>query len=1555
MVMQRVQVLRFASEDLQTTEFATFTGDADTMFRRDERTVEVERLDLHPQQVRTQPQGAQIVLTVRVNDGQVAYEVQEEIMRIFRPGRTGTLVFNMASVEEGESGDDIRTVEATVVATSPVAGNGTLFEVSLRTADPRLAGPTKVVNGASAIAASVPLTTDTVRNTGTEGDGLPFPMGITGVFRGTTNLITNGGFESNTTGWSKTGTNVLSRVSDTDKVCFGEYAAQVEVNGSIFILSRALTFPGAGRYVVSAKVRALDWDGGDLGVSLTGFASSSVVTAGNADFSDSTREFLEVYQVVDIDASGLSGFVLVSTSSLPTAGRLVQIDGVQAEAGDFPTPYVETDGSTATRAAGYVPVDVATFDETQGWFAVKLWPGFTGDETTTDRNVMFWGNATDHLRLYYDATANQYKFTRMASSSSTTVAVVSVPNYRDNTEFLSIFCEWNATTIGIVAGGSSAMTTAANTHIPDLSAEATWYIGNDDVNSEYFDGWIVNCEYGTGQTTSSYRSAFAAAPTFDNLLVDTTNLTRSAWRARGLTVTQTSIESDGGRRYHRITWGGSVTDRILQVVRNPDRPFTYYTPSPSTVVRAAFEARGEYNGQQFKLRISDDNGEGTDDTEAIITLTTTDQVYEVTHTVGDGGSGFLAVSIEPVGASTEAFLVAEPSLVEVTEDSEGFPSSKPKVPPPKLGPGLGTPPTGPNFGNLGLGSRTKIDPNVTPGPGGGGPGPGADTFQVSVPQNGTAFTNNAAIVFRPDQNKSTSNFWNIANDVLVVNRAPEPLIDWPVRIIESSFNHAARVSGGQSLASGQDIRVMVDGVFVPWFPSSASDLNTANLEIWINIDLQARKTATLRNSITAGAPAQEEKLYVSRGQTASWPENGVILLNDEVIFYEGKGVDYFLVSGRGGRNTTAASHTAGDTLYWVEKKIYFLYSGASTLADSYFEEPRRAPMIDLEQSTNTSHVWTSTKGYFHDTDPRSRQWVRGLDLDADSQSGRITVPGGEPATDLKFVYKRDGAEPGFPNYNLLRLACPVGTAVRDASNAVAMTCTCTGNGQVGAVVNGVSDDGQRTFLGVMHQREATSEDADIIKSESFESDDGDYIENSNNTAVVSNEARFDGLQSLKLTYNGTSTTLGGWAGITLNGATPHTISLWVSRAAFTTGTLTMTASFTSATVTTSVPGESATNVADSERDHWIRIAVYVTPNASFLTGTITLTASGSPTSGDVWYIDGFQVEEQQRQRPFYNTERAVPAREEPVRSIELYGRSLVVAAPPRVTDFYNEALYEGSAFLTEYPFTSPSQPGSIMGVLLYMMGYDLQGETYAEKVRFELGYYDGQSPAQFVELNRDTDIISRIIGPAAEEAYVFFPDRGTNFDTQQELFPGQPYVVRWTGGENTENAGPTFPEYTIREFPVPPNNDDEDVPDCRVLSWNLDPLPEARANEDSFIEFDTITVKYNEDEVPYVARITANAIKYVMDFTIFNQATGQTIEIFGVLPSATGSNVAIDVATRTITSINSPEPNKSLLAGTTVSDPVRWIDIVPGVNDFVATDTEGVNFKVQFFYSDRYV
>lgn len=293
-----------------------------------------------------------------------------------------------------------------------------------------------------------------------------------------------------------------------------------------------------------------------------------------------------------------------------------------------------------------------------------------------------------------------------------------------------------------------------------------------------------------------------------------------------------------------------------------------------------------------------------------------------------------------------------------------------------------------------------------------------------VTNSGNATEDGAVIRVKPTSLKLIANDWRYQREIIVANRVDRPLSDWAVELTGGGWDHVAEVTASRSLSSGDDVRVLVDGVEVPRWDGggSSTSWNDTGTKIWANLNFSPGLDAELLSTITDSAPATNGSLEVVRNSHQEFPDEGYLLLGSEVIRYTGKTATAFTGITRGARGTTAAAATAGDRIWWVERRVQLMYGYTNAPAPESRDE--RKPMIDLDASTNTSHVWAD---FAHDSDPRSMQWSRSRSS-RDGQAGRMLSAGGEPAASMVVEYQSDGPVAGKPNFNTWSRPVPVGTA-----------------------------------------------------------------------------------------------------------------------------------------------------------------------------------------------------------------------------------------------------------------------------------------------------------------------------------------------------------------------------------------------------------------------------------------------------------------------------------------------------------------------------------------------
>jgi hypothetical protein len=165
-----------------------------------------------------------------------------------------------------------------------------------------------------------------------------------------TNIVSNPSFEVNTTGWSSSGTNLITRITTLSR--FGIASILATINDNVRLGTIAIT-PTANTYVaLSAYIWIPDtYDGGAITMTDDGtFAGATLVSRTFSDLA--LRNTWQRIETVYLLSADVTGNLVIQCGSLPSASHnQVYIDGVQAEVHNKTTPYTDT-----TRVVGLGPV-----------------------------------------------------------------------------------------------------------------------------------------------------------------------------------------------------------------------------------------------------------------------------------------------------------------------------------------------------------------------------------------------------------------------------------------------------------------------------------------------------------------------------------------------------------------------------------------------------------------------------------------------------------------------------------------------------------------------------------------------------------------------------------------------------------------------------------------------------------------------------------------------------------------------------------------------------------------------------------------------------------------------------------------------------------------------------------------------------------------------------------------------------------------------------------------------------------------------------------------------
>lgn len=384
-------------------------------------------------------------------------------------------------------------------------------------------GRGKLVGSPQAFTVTGTVITDNLRSQTTPQhfDGRS-PESSVGVWLGTTNLVVNGSFETDTTGWSaETGVTIAR---DTTVARHGVASLKVTTNGSTtFQGTRSGFMPvTAGQpYTVSFWARG----SGSIEARVSWFDSNMVYLT---DTSTQPTQFAlsATWQriVFRTTAPSNAAYARIRITTGNTAQAITfWIDAVQFEQSPFATPYVHTDGATASRSAPqlYLPANAVReiFSPQQGWFAIRArqWLNHSQIPDGYTMGLMFWGPSSGPqmvLRLWLGPTDQNLSL--FANPSAGAVERSTAGQVSGGQSFLAI-AAWTPTALKLSLNGST-FATASRPSIPDLSMESLCIGSQWGVN--HLNGEILWVAMGAGTLTDADAAALAALGDSDPLPSD---------------------------------------------------------------------------------------------------------------------------------------------------------------------------------------------------------------------------------------------------------------------------------------------------------------------------------------------------------------------------------------------------------------------------------------------------------------------------------------------------------------------------------------------------------------------------------------------------------------------------------------------------------------------------------------------------------------------------------------------------------------------------------------------------------------------------------------------------------------------------------------------------------------------------------------------------------------------------------------------------------------------------------------------------------------------------
>ena len=418
--------------------------------------------------------------------------------------------------------------------------------------------------------------TDLSRILAVEGDGIPPPDSSVGVWEATTNLIPNGGLETNTTGWGARGGSI-ARVSTLAK--FG--------SNSLRCITGTGTFGGLDSPVAVMAAET------EITVSFWIYRTEGAVPI-HLFVRDESGNFIETsgaipttvgrwfrFEFTTTTLSGDTGAVARITKSNDATDVTFYIDGLQIEAQPIATPYVETDGGTAARSIGEVAVTDTSLlgTETQGWVAFRVRTGWLSSKAPFSFPEFFsWGIWPDRIIVYYNPAGGQEEFEISRTASGVQdIADAGAPFVKG--DFVTVVAYWTLTELGMSVNGGAFQKDTTAQHIPDLSGETQFQIGKAKTSASVADSDYLWFASGKGVLTDADAEVIASVGNNDPPadLFSTTAELAFLWHARTRTASPDVVIDDPDGFYVDFVEGTVIMEeRATEPTTPPATRLTYF-------------------------------------------------------------------------------------------------------------------------------------------------------------------------------------------------------------------------------------------------------------------------------------------------------------------------------------------------------------------------------------------------------------------------------------------------------------------------------------------------------------------------------------------------------------------------------------------------------------------------------------------------------------------------------------------------------------------------------------------------------------------------------------------------------------------------------------------------------------------------------------------------------------------------------------------------------------------------------------------------------------------
>lgn len=341
-----------------------------------------------------------------------------------------------------------------------------------------------------------------------------------GIWDSSTNLITNGGAETNITGFgSLNGTETLSR--DTTQAKFGTASLKVVTTTA----TNQAAYQSVSGLTASSSGVASTWFKGTNGTTYTHWMSE--LGTGNTIVNWTNFTGTGAWQRITLPytlSSTQTGLNYIVGRTSGTTVDTFWIDGMQVETGrSEATPYINTNGNSAVRPTATLQFPNSLISSSQGWLAMRMifdTSSGSGGIPNGIRRMFEWGSpsgatGSGYISFYWGTSTNgtwslEYGNTGTLNTNYQRLDYTgdSLPGSGASRTAIAY---WTATQLGISVNGSAFTTVARGATPAPASTTGVLYLGNNAAGTRSINGRIKWMTSGTGTLTN------ADATTLNNL------------------------------------------------------------------------------------------------------------------------------------------------------------------------------------------------------------------------------------------------------------------------------------------------------------------------------------------------------------------------------------------------------------------------------------------------------------------------------------------------------------------------------------------------------------------------------------------------------------------------------------------------------------------------------------------------------------------------------------------------------------------------------------------------------------------------------------------------------------------------------------------------------------------------------------------------------------------------------------------------------------------------------------------------------------------------------